>query len=176
VAAIIQVLQRSWQMETEHKETVVADGSLFARANLLTPAGSKIGIADIFETPTGLLIRLSLRDLPAGSHGFHFHEIGRCEAPSFESAGGHVANGRDHGFLSLAGPHPGDLANVVVSVNGRAEDTVRAPGLRLAGLLDEDGAALIVHAQADDYATQPSGGAGARIACGILHRRAIAGV
>ena len=100
------------------------------------------------------------------------HAVGRCEPP-FESAGDHyTAAGRDHGFLAAAGPHTGDLVNLHAADDGRVEQELLASELRLADLLDDDGAAFIVHERADDYASQPSGNAGGRIACAALRREA----
>jgi Cu-Zn family superoxide dismutase len=141
-----------------------------AAARLRGPAGKSHGEIHLRETAAGLLIRASLHDLPAGTHAFHLHETGLCES-SFESAGEHLApGGRSHGFLAAGGPHAGDLVNLEVGSDGRVQQELRAPDLSLAEVLDADGAAFIVHERADDYSTQPSGGAGGRIACAIVER------
>jgi superoxide dismutase, Cu-Zn family len=110
--------------------------------------------------------------LPAGTHGTHLHAVGRCDAPQFTTAGGHLnPMNRQHGLRNPAGPHLGDLPNLTVGANGqgRMETIVRGsltPGR--APLFDADGTALVVHAGADDMMTDPAGNSGARIACGVL--------
>ena len=73
-----------------------------------------------------------------------------------------------HGMNNLAGPHRGDLPNVEVSANGVLGATVTLPHADMATLLDADGASLVLHADRDDYETDPSGNSGARIACAVL--------
>ena len=114
------------------------------------------------------------RGLPPGPHGFHVHATGACEPP-FESAGGHYNPAEaEHGFLSEGGPHAGDMTNITVGAGrcggDRAPRTPSWPST--ATLFDDDGAAILVHAMPDDYATQPSGHAGDRIACGVIARLA----
>ncbi len=143
-----------------------------ARATLRGVDGSVLGEASLRETPHGVLLWLSLTGAPEGTHALHFHETGRCEPP-FRTAGGHFApEGRGHGFFNAGGPHAGDLPNVTVPASGRLQIEVLAPRTDLSaganGLLDEDGAALLLHADPDDYRSAPSGAAGARIACGVI--------
>jgi Cu-Zn family superoxide dismutase len=110
--------------------------------------------------------------LPAGTHGTHLHMTGRCEAPQFTTAGAHLnPTSRQHGLRNPQGPHLGDMPNLTVGSNGqgRLETIVRGsltPGR--APLFDADGTALVVHANADDQVTDPSGNSGGRIACGVL--------
>jgi Cu-Zn family superoxide dismutase len=127
--------------------------------------GKAVGEATLRDTPNGVLIRVALHDLPPGQHGFH---VGACEPP-FESAGEHLARaGSSHGFRVEAGPHAGDLPNLVVPSSGRVDEEVFAANLRLDQIQDQDGAALVVHAKPDDHQSQPSGDAGDRIACGVI--------
>jgi Cu-Zn family superoxide dismutase len=90
----------------------------------------------------------------------------------FTSAGGHFApGGTKHGLMAPMGPHAGDLPNAYVAADGTLQLEVLAKGVNLTGdnaLLDADGAAIVVHATADDYMTDPAGNAGGRIACGVL--------
>jgi Cu-Zn family superoxide dismutase len=135
--------------------------------------GRSAGEAILEQTPHGVLIRAGFRALPPGEHALHLHETGRCEAPTFESAGGHFApEGRQHGFRQAQGPHAGDLPNIHVPESGTLRLDVMAPRVSLGGsqgnLLDEDGSALVVHARPDDYASDPAGNAGDRIACGEI--------
>ena len=70
--------------------------------------------------------------------------------------------------MNPAGPHEGDLPNLVIGADGRGTLGITIPGGTLDGLLDADGGAIIVHASADDLMTDPSGNSGARIACGVF--------
>ena len=117
-------------------------------------------------------IAVDLTGLPAGEHGIHVHATGQCDAPAFTTAGGHFnPDSMQHGFENPQGPHHGDLRNVTVGDDGTAQQELTAPaGTTLAALLDADGAALVVHATADDYRTDPSGNSGDRIACGVITR------
>lgn len=143
-----------------------------AMAVLRDPEGKVVGRASLEETPNGVLIRLDASDLPEGPHAFHIHAVGKCEPP-FESAGGHWnPEGRGHGYYDPHGKHAGDLPNVHVDERGDARVELFAGGTRLLGgknaMLDEDGAALVVHEKPDDYHTDPAGAAGGRIACGVI--------
>jgi superoxide dismutase, Cu-Zn family len=136
--------------------------------------GQAMGMAMLEQTPVGVLITLELSGLTPGEHGFHVHEKGTCDpASGFASAGGHFAPGRKiHGFRDAKGPHSGDMANLFSAADG----TVRAQVLNAAvtlgtgkhSLFDADGSALVVHAGPDDYASQPAGASGGRIACGVI--------
>jgi Cu-Zn family superoxide dismutase len=114
--------------------------------------------------------------LPHGIHGIHVHAVGRCEPPDFASAGPHWnPEGKKHGLSNPQGPHAGDLPNVDVAADGVLGQAVTLANATLTGpagdprvLLDADGAALVIHAQADDNMTDPSGNSGARIACAVI--------
>ena len=73
-----------------------------------------------------------------------------------------------HGSMNPQGPHEGDLPNLVIDTGGRGTVAAVIPGATMAGLLDADGAALVIHANADDLMTDPAGNSGARIACGVF--------
>jgi Cu-Zn family superoxide dismutase len=142
-----------------------------ATARMTGPDGSDRGTVELQATPHGVLLRTKLRGLTPGAHGFHLHAVGKCEAPSFDSAGPHFSPRRArHGFLHQSGAHEGDLPNLHVPESGAIEMEAAVDGAMLndGGLLDADGAAVVVHASADDYATDPSGNSGARIACGVI--------
>jgi Cu-Zn family superoxide dismutase len=143
-----------------------------ATAVLKDPEGKVVGKVTLVAVPTGILLDVDLRALPAGDHALHIHGIGECEPPSFKSAGGHFnPNEEEHGLMNLEGPHAGDMPNIHVPDNGKLKIEVLNPMVTLRGdnaILDDDGSALVIHAGADDYKTNPSGDAGARIACGVV--------
>jgi Cu-Zn family superoxide dismutase len=146
-----------------------------ARAVLRDSAGQQVGVATLVQTPDGVLVRTELTNVPPGVHAFHVHEVGRCDPPSFQSAGGHYNPfGRQHGILNASGPHAGDMPNIHVPETRRLTFEVLIPRVTLgqgqATLFDANGSALVVHAGADDYRTDPAGNAGARIACGVVVR------
>jgi Cu-Zn family superoxide dismutase len=136
------------------------------------PDGSIAARAIVWQQHASVEVRVQAAGLPAGHYGVHLHAVGRCEGPAFASAGPHWnPTARQHGSLNPAGHHLGDLPNLDVDAQGagRLEFTIIGASLSGAdGILDVDGAALVIHAAADDYRTDPSGNSGARIACGVL--------
>lgn len=136
--------------------------------------GREVGILTVAEVPGGLLTTGALQGLPPGVHGIHLHSTGQC-VPPFESAGPHWNPiGRQHGFENPRGPHAGDMPNITVNADGSATVRVATQGGTLhgsAGLLDADGASVVVHEQADDYRTDPAGNSGPRLFCGGLTGR-----
>jgi Cu-Zn family superoxide dismutase len=136
---------------------------------LINSAGQPIGTVRAWQTAGGVSFHIDARALPRGLHGLHVHSVGRCDPPEFASAGPHWNPlGKHHGLNNPAGPHAGDLRNVEVSANGTLGVTVVVPNATMASLLDADGSALVLHAAADDYMTDPSGNSGARIACAVI--------
>jgi superoxide dismutase, Cu-Zn family len=135
--------------------------------------GSDAGTIKLTEVAAGVLLKFDLKGLTPGPHGLHVHETGKCDG-DFSSAGG-IYNplGAKHGFLNDEGPMAGDLPNVVAAADGTAAAEVLSPFLHLNKdaedtVLDDDGSALVLFEKADDYQSEPEGGAGSRIACGIL--------
>jgi Cu-Zn family superoxide dismutase len=136
---------------------------------LINAAGQSIGTVVAWETPGAVSFRISASGLPLGIKGVHVHSVGRCDRPGFESAGPHWnPSQRAHGFNNPNGPHAGDLPNVTVAGTGVLQETIALSGASLAALSDADGAALVIHAAADDLRTDPSGNSGARIACAVI--------
>lgn len=150
-----------------------AKPATLATGTFATSTGAAGGTATIVTPAKGNpLLRVKVFGLPAGVHGIHIHTVGKCEGPAFTSAGGHLnPSGHQHGKDNPAGSHLGDLPNITVDGHGNGELaqalTVDAATLR-AQLADADGAAVVVHANPDDYRTDPSGNSGARIACAVL--------
>lgn len=144
--------------------------TIVARAEVMDREGTSIGSVTLNETASGTpLIIVALNGLPEGSHGIHLHETGDCSAEDFSSAGGHIAGDAEHGVLVEGGPHPGDLPNAIVSEDGAVNLELFAANLDIQGtVMDEDGAAFVVHSDEDDYMSQPSGDSGDRIACGVF--------
>ena len=136
---------------------------------LINASGQTIGSVRAWRTAGGVSFHISASGLPHGLHGLHVHSAGRCDPPDFASAGPHWnPAGKQHGMNNPAGPHAGDLPNVEVAANGVLSATVTLPAASMAALLDGDGAALVIHAKADDNVTDPSGNSGTRIACAVI--------
>jgi superoxide dismutase, Cu-Zn family len=143
-----------------------------AHAELHDASGKSVGTATFEQIARGVLIDLTLTGAPEGVHALHIHTVGKCEAPLFTTAGGHWnPGGKLHGLMTAGGGHAGDLPNVYVPAGGSLHVVVLADGATLrgaTGILDADGAALLLHATADDYRMDPAGNAGGRIACGVI--------
>ncbi|HWO41245.1 MAG TPA: superoxide dismutase family protein [Candidatus Eisenbacteria bacterium] len=147
-----------------------------ARVRIINTERQEIGQATLTDTPAGVVITLTLREKPKGlspgPRALHIHAVGKCEPP-FKSAGDHYnPEKKHHGFLAKDGPHAGDLPNIHIPESGQLTVEFFAPDLRLKEgknrLMDEDGSAIVIHAQKDDYRTDPAGNAGDRIACGVI--------
>ena len=135
--------------------------------------GKALGSVSVSEGAGGLAMTIEATGMPAGTHGLHLHEKGLCDGPKFESAGAHLnPAAKKHGRDNPQGAHLGDLANIEIGADGSGTSTLGAPGVMMASganiLADADGTALVVHAKADDYKTDPSGDSGDRIACAVL--------
>ncbi|WP_375258973.1 superoxide dismutase family protein [Citreimonas sp.] len=141
-----------------------------ATATMMNQDQAEIGTVEIFETADGLLLRADLSELETGWHGFHIHQTGACES-DFTSAGGHYApDDSGHGFYTENGGHAGDLPNIYVGENGNAMADFHTTRVTLDGdtapLMDDDGSAIMVHADPDTYESEA--GAGDRVACGVV--------
>ena len=170
IAAAVLVAGGCNPFRTSNIEAVPVES---VRSILRNASNQTVGEATLRQTPHGVLIVLELTSAPPGTHAFHIHETGQC-APDFDAAGGHFnPGGREHGYLNEAGHHVGDLPNLNIPETGRQRFDTFIPNLRLigeGGLLDSDSSALMIHAFADDYRTDPTGGAGERIICGVVGR------
>jgi Cu-Zn family superoxide dismutase len=143
-----------------------------ANATLKDQKGTDVGTVALTQTPAGVLLRLSLKGLPAGERAFHIHAVGRCESP-FTTAGGHFnPGGQKHGLMVGPG-HAGDMPNLHVPAGGVLEVEILNAAVTLEkgkpnSLFQKEGTAIVIHAGKDDYKSDPAGNAGDRIACGII--------
>ena len=138
-------------------------------AEMRNVEGDPIGTVVMQQGSGGFLVTVMLEGIEPGPHGIHIHSVGTCR-PDFKASGGHVnVDNRQHGLLNHTGPDNGDLPNVYAAADGTVQaelfTTLVDPDL----LMDADGSAVVVHENRDDHKTQPIGGAGGRIACGVLN-------
>lgn len=143
-----------------------------ATAIINDASNTRIGNATFSDTPAGLLVTVTVTGLGIGAHGAHLHTVGICETPAFASAGAHFnPSGRQHGFRNKAGHHAGDMPNIVSPPAGAHTVQFMIDGVTLTGrdgLLDGDGASIVIHSAEDDHLTDPAGNSGGRMACGVI--------
>jgi Cu-Zn family superoxide dismutase len=153
------------------------DSARSAVADLVGPTGAALGAVRLDEHDGHITVTAKVRGLTPGFHGFHVHAVGACDGPSFTSAGGHL-NPAD----SSHPEHAGDMPVLLVNADGTARASVDSDRFGLSDLFDLDGSAIIVHANADNYANIPTdrydpdpdattlatGDAGGRVACGVV--------
>lgn len=147
-------------------ELTDAQGNVIGDVNLTSPAAG-----DAFVT-----VQVGLSPdagLAPGEYALHVHQVGTC-SPTFDAAGDHLnPEGAQHGLLNPSGPHVGDLPNVVVGQDGTTTYAVSTKLLTLepgGSVFDDDGSAIILHVQGDDYITDPSGESGDPLACGVMQQ------
>lgn len=151
-----------------------------ATATIINRDREEVGVATFQQGPEGVVITIEA-DLGDGTgqwHGAHLHQIGDCSNEDFTSSGGHInPEGRAHGFLAENGPDNADIPNVWLHTDGTMRAQAFNTRVSIDGqtdapaLLDEDGSALVIHQNRDDMETQPIGGAGPRILCGVIEPR-----
>lgn len=134
--------------------------------------GKDVGYVLLWDQGSGVALALHLHDLTPGVHAIHFHQTPQCDVSDFKSAGGHFnPDGKKHGFDNPDGHHAGDMTNFTVDAGGKAEVKLEDKDVTLKDgphSLLSHGAAIVVHAKADDYKTDPSGNSGDRVACGVI--------
>jgi superoxide dismutase, Cu-Zn family len=142
---------------------------------LTNASGNDAGTAIISSKGSGVEVKLNLKGLTPGVHAVHFHQNAKCDPPDFKSAGGHFnPTGKQHGFDNPQGHHAGDMMNFTVKPDGTAKasvedtDVVLGTGSEPNSLFANGGTAIVVHAKADDYKTDPAGNSGDRVACGAI--------
>lgn len=140
----------------------------FVTVDLINADGDVIGTAELTEEDKGVTVRVNAEGLEEGEHGIHFHEFGKCDGPDFTTAGEHF-----NPTTAEHGSHAGDLPNLTVDQDGKAEAEFTAENVTLQSgeensLFKEGGTALVIHENPDDGTSQPSGDSGNRIACGVV--------
>jgi len=180
IAASVTILAACTARDDATNDTATTDSPAAAAApdpsvtaTMRDASGRDLGTLTLTDAGGGISISGTLRGLPPGEHGMHIHMAGRCDAPTFESAGEHWnPTTRQHGADNPQGPHLGDLPNVNVGTDSTATVQATTAGGSLRGptnmLLDADGGAVIIHTSRDDLKTDPSGGSGTPIACAAV--------
>lgn len=165
---IVPLIASCATMRTADKTTV----SEVITADLARADGAWAGVVTISRRSDGVFLSLTADAATAGTFGMHLHTVGKCQGPDFTSAGGHWNPGmKQHGRDNPMGAHGGDLPNVVAGADKKLTLEYKLPDIMLegeGGLLDADGAALVIHEKPDDYLTDPSGNSGKRIICGAF--------
>lgn len=153
-----------------HKHGDHGGGKPVAWAKLFDAQGREAGRVKLTAGEHGLNGMVDVTGITPGAHGIHLHTTGKCEAPGFTTAGGHLnPDGKQHGLQNPQGSHQGDLPDLIVGADGKGHAMFTAHTSE-ATLFDADGAAFVVHAAPDDGKTDPSGNSGARILCGVLEK------
>lgn len=144
--------------------------------DIVGPGGVGMGKVMVTDAPNGVILRVEATGLTPGWHAIHFHEKGVCSDEGFKMSGSHIHTGMMgvHGLLNPKASDNGDLPNIWAGADGTAHAEVYSTLVSVGGagkrpaLADADGSALIIHANPDDYMTQPIGGAGSRVACAVI--------
>ena len=152
-------------------------GDTAATVDLRNASGASVGTANLTQVGNVVRIVLDAKGLTPGLHAVHIHDVGKCDPPDFNSAGGHFnPTSKQHGALNPQGSHAGDLPNLNVGAdgNGRLETATEQVtlGSGTASVWDADGSTLVVHSAPDDFKTDPTGNSGARVACGVITKAA----
>ena len=127
------------------------------------------GLVTFTKTDSGIHVVADVQGLTEGKHGFHIHQYGDCSSSDGKSAGGHFnPDNKDHGAPTSADRHVGDLGNITAGADGKAHLEMTDTLLAFQGPHSIIGRAVVVHAGEDDFVTQPTGNAGARVACGVI--------
>ena len=151
--------------------TMPASHTATVGGTLMMPSGQPVGTVTLVQHGSAIMLHVTAGPMAPGTYGIHVHGIGRCDGPDFASAGAHWnPTMKQHGLMNPAGHHSGDLDNLVIAADGPGSIDALVPGMidGPGGLLDADGAAVVIHTHADDGRSDPSGNSGARIACAVI--------
>lgn len=163
----ISCTQKEEKEETKTEETSATTKAVC----VLNPTeGNEVsGIVTFTETDDGIRIVANLERLTPGKHGFHIHEFGDCSRLDGKSAGGHFnPDDKKHSAPNSEERHVGDLGNLSANETGKAYYEMIDTRISFSGPHSIIGRAIIVHAGEDDLTSQPTGAAGARVACGVI--------
>lgn len=144
-----------------------------ATATLAPTAGNTAkGTVTFTQKGDKVVVDAKLTGLTAGGHGFHVHEKGDCSASDGMSAGGHLnPSGKPHGDPNASDHHAGDMPMLHADASGNAMLSAELGPMTVgSGITDIVGKSVIVHKDADDFKTQPTGNSGARVACGVINK------
>jgi superoxide dismutase, Cu-Zn family len=143
-----------------------------AKATIEPKSGSTVtGTATFTEVAGGVKVVVHIEKAPPGTHGLHLHEKGDCSDPEAKNAGGHF----NPTSMPHAGPmdkehHAGDLGNIEIGADGTGNLEVTSSMITVQpGPNSVVGRAVVFHEKADDLKTQPTGNAGGRLGCGVIH-------
>lgn len=166
--------QAAQPVSTDTVFTQSEQGSTPITTPIIDGKGARIGIASFTQLAKGVQVDVAAAGLKPGMHGIHIHETGKCDLPDFKSSGAHFnPTTKEHGYNNSQGEHAGDLPNLIAGQDGSAKVQFVMTNVTLqkgAGnsLLKEGGTALIIHMDADDMHTNPSGNSGDRIGCAVI--------
>lgn len=165
--------------EMDDSAMSASPGAAMATAELVATQGNEVsGKVNFKKTPEGVAVTGTIEGLTPGEHGFHIHENGDCSSTDGKSAGGHFSpGGQPHGAPGADEHHEGDMGNLSANDEGVAEIDEQFEFLEMGdGEATILGKAIIVHGGADDLESQPSGDAGARVACGVIKAQGATGI
>lgn len=154
-----------------HTGSAYAAGEVTKAIAVLQPTqgNSAHGTITFLKVANGIQVIAAIEGLTPGAHGFHVHEYGDCSSGDGKSAGGHFnPEGKAHGGPDAKERHVGDLGNITADESGKATLDIVDALISFEGLTSILGRGVIVHAQADDLMSQPTGAAGDRVACGVI--------
>lgn len=162
----------SQQQSDDQKKKTTKPAPAFTKAVAVVhpTANSEVsGTVTFQKVEKGVRVQGNFTGLSQGKHGFHIHEYGDCRADDGTSAGGHYnPTDKKHGAPTQDARHMGDMGNLVVGEDGKANIDYVDPKIKLNGPNSIIGRGIVIHGGADDFESQPSGAAGPRMACGVI--------
>jgi Cu-Zn family superoxide dismutase len=155
---------------TPNPQKKISEGAIFAHAVIEPKSNSQVkGNVYFTQLKDGVLVLAEIDNLTPGDHGFHVHEFGDCSAPDASTVGGHFnPTHHKHGGPDDPDRHLGDLGNITADSNGHAYFMRVDKVMSLNGANSIIGHAIIVHADKDDFVSQPAGNSGKKIGCGKI--------